>query len=287
MEPETRADTPSAPQTSAPSTNAQVSAAAPSEDWRTYLEAGDAAAALRHYKTAQTPSEEVLEALRALSEVRFCVRAKRWAKAQRALAGVEAPPEHVAELSRWEEVKRDIGRLETANKHLDRREVEAALERLQEVSTPLLRAEAETQRGTAHILVGDSGRAKRSFEEALARDPKHYRALTNLGNVALEENRVDDAITAYEAALRLDEDFANAHHNLGVAYRRKGQIDRSVRSIRRAQKVQRRQEAEEARRTLSSLNGRIGRLNGRSLRYTLYVLGAALLFFWLRSQGLV
>ena len=281
MEPDTRA-TPTAPQE-----DAQTGDIAPTSDWQTHLRTGDAAAALRRYKDEEAPNEEVLEALRALSEVRFFARAKAWARARRALAQVEAPPERVAEVVDWEEVRRDIEGLETTNKHLNARDAEAVLRGLQEVNTPLLSAEAETQRGTAHVLTGDLGRAKRAFEEALARDPKHHRALTNLGNVALEENRVDDAIAAYEAALRLDESFANAHHNLGVAYRRKGHIDQSVRSIRRAQKAQRRQEAEEARGTLSSLSGRIGRLNGRSLRYALYVLGGALLFFWLRSQGLV
>ena len=280
MERDTRA-TPTTPQA-----DAQTGDATPG-DWRAYLAAGDAAAALRRYKDEGAPDEEVLEALRALSEVRFFARAKAWAKARRALTRVEAPSEPVAGIVDWEEVRRDVEGLETTNKLLNRRDAEAVLRGVQEVSTPLLRAEAETQRGTAHVLMGDLERAKRSFEEALSRDPKHHRALTNLGNVALEENRVDDAIAAYEAALRLDEDFANAHHNLGVAYRRKGQIDRSVRSIRRAQKAQRRQEAEEARGTLSSLNGRIGRLNGRGLRYALYALGAALLFFWLRSQGVI
>ena len=254
--------------------------------WQALLEAGDSAGALQRYRqNAEPPEGAVLDALRALSDVRYHVRAKGWVKAQRAVMSVETPPPSVSEKVDWTVLVEDLQRLESASKRLDQRNPDAALERLEEVASPLLRAEVETQRGTALIFQNDLTGAKASFERALAHDPKHYRALTNLGNVALEENNVDDAIKAYEAALRLDEDFANAHHNLGVAYRRKGQIDRSVRSIRRAQKTQRRQDAEEARGTLS------GALKGRSvrrwLRYALYGVGGALLFWWLRSQGMI
>ncbi len=266
----------------------QVKPTVSERSWQAFLETGDSAGALHRYQQDADPFDDaVLDALRALSDVRYHVRAKGWTKAKRAVTRLETPPRSVAEHVDWAALREDLAGLEGSSKRLDQHDPDAALARLAEVTSPLLRAEVETQRGTAHIFMNELAQAKVSFEEALAHDPKHYRAMTNLGNIALEENRVDDAITAYEAALRLDESFANAHHNLGVAYRRKGQIDRSVRSIRRAQKAQRRQDAEEARGTLSSLNERIGRPSRRGLRYALYVLGAALLFFWLRSQGLV
>ena len=252
--------------------------------WQALLETGDSAGALQRYRQdAEPPDEAVLDALRALSDVRYHVRAKGWVKAQRAVTSAPTTP-NVSEVD-WTGLEEDLRRLESTSKLLDQHNPDAALERLEEVTSPLLRAEAETQRGTAFIFQNDLAKAKASFERALAHDPKHYRALTNLGNVALEENNVDDAIRAYEAALRLDEDFANAHHNLGVAYRRKGQIDRSVRSIRRAQKAQRRQDAQEARGTLSGALANFR--GGRWLRYALYGVGGALLFFWLRSQGMI
>ena len=260
----------------------------PATSWQTHLKAGDASAALQRYRNSETPDGEVLEALGALNEVRLYMRAKGWAKAQRALTRVETPPRSVAEAANWDEVKAQLSVLESTSKLLDKHEAHAALERLESVNAPLLLAEVETQRGTAHIFLNDSERARLSFTRALGHDPKHYRALTNKGNLSLEENNVDEAIQAYEAALRLNEDFANAHHNLGVAYRRKGKIDKSVRSIRRAQKAMRRQDAEEAKGTLSqSFAGLNGRLGGRGLRYALYGLGALLLLWWLRSQGML
>ena len=261
---------------------------APASSWQTHLKAGDASAALQRYRGSETPDEGVLEALASLNEVRLYVRAKGWAKAGRALARVETPPESVRALADWTALERQLGVLEATSKLLDKKESHAALERLESVNAPLLLAEAETQRGTAHIFLNDLEEAHISFTKALEHDPRHYRALTNKGNLSLEENDVDEAIKAYEAALRLNEDFANAHHNLGVAYRRKGKIDKSVRSIRRAQKAMRREDADEAKGTLSkSLNNLNGRLGGRGLRYALYGLGALLLLWWLRSQGML
>src|SRR5690606_30871836 len=112
-------------------------------------------------------------------------------------------------------------------------------------------ADVLTQRGTALIYRGEFEQAGELFARALDLDPQHFRALTNLGNVALEQGQVDDAITHYEAAIKLNDGFANAHHNLGVAYRRKGQVGKSVKSLRRAQRVTQRHETAEARESFS------------------------------------
>jgi tetratricopeptide (TPR) repeat protein len=81
---------------------------------------------------------------------------------------------------------------------------------------------------------GDRVGASRDFAAALDRDPACVSALVNLGNLALEANMLDEARARYEAALRIDERSASAHHNLGVAYRRAGRIADSVRELRRA-----------------------------------------------------
>ena len=149
---------------------------------------------------------------------------------------------------------------------------------------PLLEAEAETQRGTAYIFQNETDKAEARFLRALEGDPKHYRAMTNRGNLALEAGRTEEAIEAYQKALTFDEDFVNAHHNLGVAYRRLGKIDKSVQSIRRAQKASRRQDSETARESLSKFGGGLSR---RFLRYALYGGAALVLYFVLRSQGIL
>ena len=105
---------------------------------------------------------------------------------------------------------------------------------LTSVHHPLLLGEAETLRGTALIYKNDTTGAKAAFENALGYDSKHYRAITNLGNVALENNLLEEAILQYEKALKINEHFANAHHNLAVAYKRKGEVGKSVHALKRA-----------------------------------------------------
>jgi tetratricopeptide (TPR) repeat protein len=59
-------------------------------------------------------------------------------------------------------------------------------------------------------------------------------AIVNVGNLLLEDGVIDDAIEHYQAALRIDDTYAPAHLNLGIAYRRLGRRADAVREFRRA-----------------------------------------------------
>lgn len=246
------------------------------QEWRERLREGRLSEALAAQLSAPHPDESALRLLEDLTELRGLLRAKAWRKA-RGLAerlGDDTLPQLAAE----------VAQLEASGVGLERGDAEQTLTLLEGVELALLRAEAETQRGTAYVFLGDAEAAERSFKKAVELDPKHYRAVTNLGNVALEQGRVDEAITFYEEALKLNEGFSNAHHNLGVAYRRKGQVNRSVASIRRAQRVSRQGERDEARGVLKSL-GRGQR--GPYLKWLLYAVAAAGVFLLLRAQGVI
>ena len=93
---------------------------------------------------------------------------------------------------------------------------------------------AMSKRGVCRVRSGDRAGAARDFAGALDRDPSCVPALVNLGNLALEANMLEEARSRYEAALKIDDTSASAHHNLGVVYRRLGQIAESVRELRRA-----------------------------------------------------
>jgi len=56
----------------------------------------------------------------------------------------------------------------------------------------------------------------------------------NAGNLELEDGCADAAIARFEAAIRIDPDYPEAHHNLGVALRRVGRRRDAVRELRRA-----------------------------------------------------
>jgi len=178
----------------------------------------------------------------------------------------------------------DLDALAVTARQLDTRDPEQALAGLAALDGSWLAAEVLTQRGTAQIYLGELALAQENFARALEVDPQHYRALTNLGNVALEETRVDDAIEFYERAIKLNDLFANAHHNLGVAYRRKGHLSKSVRSLRRAQRVAQRAETSQARESISQWSGARG---SKYVKWIVYAVIGGVLVWFLRNQGII
>lgn len=256
--------------------------------WRRSLAAGRFEIASRERRIAvgegvETDDAEEAAAVRALVDLQGLLRDKSWKRALRRLAELEARPPLVD----WPALEEEVAMLTRAGSALERREVDEALAALEPgreapAGPRLLEAEYATLLGTAMVLDGRSEEAERQFERALERDPKHHRALVNLGNVALEDGRTARAIELYEKALELDEDFPNAHHNLGVAYRRDGQIGKSVRSLRRAQKADRTRERSEAR---ESVRGVGEALRGRTVRWLLWGAGAAVVVWLLLTRG--
>ena len=217
--------------------------------------------------------------LERLGELQVCLRAKQYDRAEALAERLGADLEPVLP-----DLRAQVSLLAGSGAKLERGEAEEVLTLLEEVTLPLLRAEADTQRGTAQVYLGDAA-AEQTFRAAVAADPKHYRALTNLGNVLLEAGRTDEAIERYERAVRLNEGFANAHHNLGVAYRRKGQVSKSVAAIRKAQRVSRQRARDDARGSVNALAGGLRGRSGKYLRWVLYGGAAVGFYLLLRSQG--
>ncbi len=96
------------------------------------------------------------------------------------------------------------------------------------------RAFLYNKRGVARVALKHTDGARQDFDDAIACVSGHAPALTNLGNLLLEEGRIDDAIARYEAAIVSDPNYALAHLNLGTAYKRAGRLKDAVRSLRRA-----------------------------------------------------
>lgn len=99
---------------------------------------------------------------------------------------------------------------------------------------PLLR----NKRGVARVHLGRRDDAFADFSAALEISPSYAPALTNIGNLLLEDGVLEDAVAYYQAAIRSDEGHAAAHQNLGVAYRRMGRIGDAVRELRKAQRIE-------------------------------------------------
>jgi Flp pilus assembly protein TadD len=84
----------------------------------------------------------------------------------------------------------------------------------------------ETQEAEVHI------------QHALVLDPDHVEARTLLGWVQLEIHRdYGAAVKDYSRVVQLKPQFPEAHNNLGVALRRKGELERAVASFNQALKL--------------------------------------------------
>lgn len=248
-------------------------------DWRAMVAEGRFVAARQAYLASGGDDRATQSALAALADVLELVHERAFDKALSRLERLEEP----APVVPWDELKAQLELLKASAAELDRRDPDAAAKVLAELpASNWFASEYLTQLGTVKIYDSDLPEAQRSFEAAVALDPRHYRALTNLGNVALEQGRVDEAISHYEAALKLNEEFSNAHHNLGVAYRRKGHLNKSVKSLRRAQRTQQKHDAASARESLGKLTGRSG---GKLLKYVLWGAAAVGIYLVLRATG--
>jgi tetratricopeptide (TPR) repeat protein len=102
------------------------------------------------------------------------------------------------------------------------------------------RALAHNKRALVALARGDRPAAEAALGEALSVFPACVPAMVNSGNLLLEDGDVAGAITRFEAAILLDPDYPEAHHNLGVAFRRAGRRSDAVRELRRATGLERR-----------------------------------------------
>lgn len=132
---------------------------------------------------------------------------------------------------------------ELALRDLARRDYESALARLDELlADPALpaaeRAAVANKRGVALIELKRPAEARAAFERALEIVPKFVPALVNVGNLHLEAGEIEEAIRHYESALLADDEYALAHHNLGIAYKRLGRTSDSVRELRKAHRLE-------------------------------------------------
>ena len=73
-------------------------------------------------------------------------------------------------------------------------------------------------------------RAKEAYERALQVDPEHADALLNLGRLLHEEGKLDAAEARYRAAAAADPESARPLYNIGVVLEDRGQTEQAVRA---------------------------------------------------------
>ena len=69
------------------------------------------------------------------------------------------------------------------------------------------------------------------FRAALRLKPNYPAALNNLANILAAQNHWDEAVTHYRQALRLKPDYINARYNLGDALGKMGRSDEAIQQL--------------------------------------------------------
>jgi tetratricopeptide (TPR) repeat protein len=90
------------------------------------------------------------------------------------------------------------------------------------------------QQGVTFYQRKDLPGAEAAFRQALQRDPNIGLARNYLGNILMEQNRLDLAVQEYGEAVRLIPNFGEAYYNLGLALQKQGQNEAAITAYRQA-----------------------------------------------------
>lgn len=88
--------------------------------------------------------------------------------------------------------------------------------------------------GIVQLKAGETDAARKSFSDAVKRDPGFVDALNNLGAAYCLQRRYKPAVKYLKLALALDETQASAHLNLAEAWMGQKQIERAMTEYARA-----------------------------------------------------
>jgi tetratricopeptide (TPR) repeat protein len=105
---------------------------------------------------------------------------------------------------------------------------------LAQIVTQDLEAAGFFQQGVMRYNSGDLQGAELALRAALSRDSNLASARNYLGNIFLQQNRLDAAVQEYGEAIRLDPNLAEAYYNLGLALHKQGQNEAAITAYRQA-----------------------------------------------------
>jgi tetratricopeptide (TPR) repeat protein len=104
----------------------------------------------------------------------------------------------------------------------------------QNVVSKDLEAASFFQQGVMRYNRQDFQGAEYAFREALRRDSNLGIARNYLGNILLQENRLDVAVQEYAEAIRLNPNYGEAYYNLGLALHQQGQREAAITAYRQS-----------------------------------------------------
>ena len=73
-----------------------------------------------------------------------------------------------------------------------------------------------------------------AYNKALSIKPDYAEAYNNMGNALKDQGKLDEAIAAYNKALSIKPDYANAYNNMGVTLQEQGKLDDAIAAYNKA-----------------------------------------------------
>ncbi len=91
-----------------------------------------------------------------------------------------------------------------------------------------LEAASFYQQGVTRYNRKDLQGAEYAFRQALQQDPNLGQARNYLGNIFMQQNRLDLAVQEYAEAIKINPNFSEAYHNLGFALHQQGEKEAAI-----------------------------------------------------------
>jgi predicted O-linked N-acetylglucosamine transferase (SPINDLY family) len=93
--------------------------------------------------------------------------------------------------------------------------------------------EAAYNRAVALQQQGRREEAESAYRDILRQSPNRF-VYVNLGALLQEQSRPDEALAAFDAAVSLDPDYAEAHFNRGVVLQQRGRLDGAIEAYKQS-----------------------------------------------------
>ena len=88
--------------------------------------------------------------------------------------------------------------------------------------------------GNALKEQGKLEEAIEAYNKALAIKPDYAEAYNNMGNALKEQGKLEEAIEAYNKALAIKPDYAEAYYNMGNALKEQGKLEEAIEAYNKA-----------------------------------------------------
>jgi intraflagellar transport protein 88 len=96
-----------------------------------------------------------------------------------------------------------------------------------------VKARAATNLSFLHFLEGDLENAEKYAELAVATDRYNARGLVNRGNVMMQREEYEQALTIYLEAVSVEADCTEAMFNLGLVNKRLGRLEDALAAFKK------------------------------------------------------